>query len=105
MEQQEKKQMSLENFQNKMAELKKMEEMSGKTAHFPDLNPAELKEEDRNIYEKYISDNLTEEELNEYGNNLFLDLASESRKFFYYYIVNVMPQLKAVSKFMEENKK
>jgi hypothetical protein len=102
MEQQEKKQMSLENFQSKMAELKKEEEINQKTAHFPDLNPAELKEEDRDIYEKYISNNLTEEELDEYRDKLYSEAAINSRIKFCYYIINLFT-MKKLDKFIEED--
>lgn len=60
----------LEAFRTEIAKLKMLEREEGKTIHFRECYPYELGEEDRKLYEKFISDNLTIEEVEEYKNKL-----------------------------------
>ena len=77
----------LENFRAKIAELKKLEEEVGQTAHLKDCNPSELEDEDRIMYEKLTRDILTKQELREYQYK-FKESDQTSRSLFSNYIVN-----------------
>lgn len=86
------KQENLEAFRAEIAELKRLEE--GKSnVHFTKINPADLGEEDKEIYEKSLSDNLTSEERNEKleeHRNRLLKHGNESQRRFAAYLANMI---------------
>lgn len=61
----------------------KAEEESGEapTAHFQELNPDELTEEDRGIWEKLQNHALTHKEFNEYRTSVFRGSAQSCKHF------------------------
>ena len=84
---------SLIDFKKEIADLKKQEEEdfredgTRRTVHFEEINPDELNEDDRELYQKFISESLTVEELRDHQIKLS-QLGNKSQKSFVAYIAN-----------------
>lgn len=84
-----------QEFIGEIKELKEEEEKTGKTVHFPNINPEELTLEDAEYWSKIKDGSIIEEDLKNYRDKLFLDKelhpredVSKSRIGFFAYINN-----------------
>ena len=82
-----KESIELQNFRKEIACLKKEEGETRKTAHFKDVNPADLSETDRLFYQMFLDKILTVKELNIYRGELSQH-GNQSQKHFAAYIGN-----------------
>jgi len=95
---------SLNDFYNQIATLKKQEEERG-TAYFDELNPSDLGEDDKNLYDKFLNDSLTIEELKDRYNRMMKANVKNSSGYFLAYISNmVQAKQLQVRKNMQKNK-
>ena len=78
----------LDKFTKEMKRLKEEETGERKTAHFEEINPKNLTEEDKEIWHKYQSDNLTVKEFLTYQSNIPRE--EQDRKHFSAYIGNLL---------------
>jgi hypothetical protein len=86
-----KENMSLDKFRSEVQSLKEKEQnkTEEKTGHFVGCNPDELGEGEREIYEKYVKDILTLEELIEYRKKI-IKQGNKSQGIFVGYIANML---------------
>ena|SRR3989344_4997963 len=77
----------LQNFKAEIVKLKKEEEMAGKTAHFDEVNPLELNEADRLIYQMLLDKKLTLKEFDLYRDEISRS-GNKSQQQFAAYIAN-----------------
>ena len=95
------KQESLKSFQVQIAELKRQEEENGKTVHFSGIDPYELVEEDKNLYEEFLFDRLDDKKLMKHINSLSFKPGNKSRKQFAGYLGNML-SIKNLDKFLRK---
>lgn len=82
------KQESSDDFYNEIIALKKLEEKNKGTVYFEGCDPFELNEEDKDLYRRFISKNLTVKELEQYSDKLRKS-GNESQRNFVAYIANM----------------
>ena len=77
----------LENFRSHIAELKKTEEEKGLVNNLADCNPTELEENEKVLYKKLKSNDLTIDEFNKHR-KIVKESGNENRINFVAYIAN-----------------
>ena len=77
---------NLNDFYNQVSIIKNQEDKKG-TAYFDVFNPKELTYEDKDLYDKFMSNNLTIGEIREYANKIRAN-GNTSQKNFFAYISN-----------------
>jgi hypothetical protein len=82
------KEESLKIFQVQIAELKRQEKEKGEEGNFIECNPDELEKEDKEIYEKLLSNDLNIKELRKYKNRV-MKSGNKSRIRFGDYLANI----------------
>lgn len=81
---------ALEQFHSAVLRLKQQEEAEGKTAHFEGVDPSQLVDEDRGIYEKLQAGQLEREEFEAYRDAASSRDSERSRAEFAAYMGNIL---------------